>query len=130
MPQAEEKIDDPVVAAKKRELELAQLDAQIADERQKRIAKLFPDGPASIEPPKLTVDDKVSIQSEVLAYRALGAVAVGIVERIAGRPDAPRAYVIHTAEVVAALAAFRSFEMRISAFEQIFSEIAPALSAF
>lgn len=108
-PQPPASPSDPVVQEKERQLALATLEAQIAEQRKNAVLSSLP-VPAEKPPEGTTVvDDKVSIEGESLAYEALRVIASEIAQAI-GRLRAGSVVLSHGPEDGTALATFRAFD--------------------
>jgi hypothetical protein len=119
---------DPEEEARKRELAKRKWEADIADE-EKRLALARKAVREASQPAaetkalegKLSIDDRVSIESEILAHQAVEAIAAEIA-RVLG-PES-RTYVVHQDNDLNAVVAYRAFEAQAAVIDSAYRELA------
>jgi hypothetical protein len=123
---------DPAVAEAQRRLALDEIAQKSAEARQKTAEADRKRREAELAAPAVTplqgtlsVDDKVSIECETLAYDALRKIAASIVETVASRAKGSRVVLLDP-DARAALLAYRACSAQLDAIESAYGEVAPA----
>lgn len=119
---------DPVEQAKERELRLAKLEAQIAEQRKQALLSSLPTTETKPLEGTTTVDNKVSVEGESLVYESIGELADRIVHALTPVGGGP-VVLTHDAENGRALAAFRAFDAQVESFVGGYDALAPRVDA-
>jgi hypothetical protein len=103
---------DPRIQEKAIQLRLAQMDADLAEQRKKQLAAQLPATETKPLEGTFSIDEKISIESETLAYDALAAIARDIAAALLNLKPAPKRVVFVDADGRAAIAAWLRFKLQ------------------
>jgi hypothetical protein len=107
-----------------KELERANLQAQIAQAQRTALTQSLPEPDTKALEGTTSVDANVVIETEILAYRMMRNLAAKIADEVA-RETGGRSILIHSEADMNALTAFRAFDRQLKQLAAAFDEIAP-----
>src|SRR5262245_35086523 len=109
--------DPPELARLKIEKAIAETEAEIAEQRKKRISAMMPEKIEAPEGSKTTIDGDHPIESQILAYHALNGLARTIAAKVRDCDPRPTAVAIYSEGAINALLTLQAFKAQLSLIE-------------